>query len=58
MLKLIEDFPDHIIQGKNIANASNLTKPKDEIQTLFCGMGLVLEEKLFQMFYFKKQDAQ
>ena len=40
MLKLIEDFPNHIIEGKNIANASSLTKPKDEIRNVvLCGMG-------------------
>ena len=52
MLKLIEDFPNHIIEGKNIANASTLTKSKDEIHNVvLCGMGsLVLAQKLFQMF--------
>ena len=40
MLKLIEDFPNHIIEGIEIANQTNFTNAKNDIRNVvLCGMG-------------------
>ena len=40
MLKLIEDFPNHITEGIEIAKQTNFTKTKNNIQNVvLCGMG-------------------
>ena len=40
MLKLIEDFPNHITEGIEIANQTNFTNTKNNIQNVvLCGMG-------------------
>ena len=40
MLKLIQDFPNHIIEGIEIANQTNFTNTKNNIRNvILCGMG-------------------
>ncbi len=40
MLKLIEDFPNHIIEGIEIANQTNFTNTENNIKNVvLCGMG-------------------
>tara|TARA_Y100000385_G_scaffold272237_1_gene312905 strand:+ start:43 stop:1029 length:987 start_codon:yes stop_codon:yes gene_type:complete len=40
MLKLIQDFPNHIKEGIEIANQTNFTNTKNNIQNvILCGMG-------------------